>query len=318
MNMNKLYKIPSYFGYQKQTLAIGLKILAYTLFAWNNALSKYLSNPQSNNPLDVMSIIGYQYLFVAFLLLTTHARQLTSIIKSIVSPWLHVVKALCNLLALTLLNYAFKNMPLTQATGFAIFSPCLTLVLSNIIFKEPINQRKSLSLLFGIIGYILLIQQPGISSTMGMNRSYFNLLAPSIAVMLFQANTFITKHLCNQQESSFNLTLSATVIISMGTLPYLITYPEHLSITQGAVLCIMGCNVLLAFFSINKAISLVEVSFFVPLVFIKQTIISCFGYLYFREIPSSYHLLGISFGILALTIITYKPHRESISNTKLL
>ena len=121
--MNPFFQIQPYHNHHKKTYAIGLKILAYTLFAWNNALSKYLSNPQSHTPLDVMSIIGYQYLFVAILLLATHASQLSSIVASIVSPKLHVLRALCNLIALTLLNHAFKNMPLTQATGFAMFSP---------------------------------------------------------------------------------------------------------------------------------------------------------------------------------------------------
>jgi uncharacterized membrane protein len=65
----------------------------------------------------------------------------------------------------------------------------------------------------------------------------------------------------------------------------------------------MSTNMLIALYSINKALAMAEISFLLPLAFIKQVFVSFFGFLYFTEIPSLSHGIAIVIGIGAVQLL---------------
>ena len=73
----------------------------------------------------------------------------------------------------------------------------------------------------------------------------------------------------------------------------------------------MALNGTLATLALNQAIALADLTFLLPIGFLKYSIVSFFGYVYFLEIPGVNHLVGIGLTMIVLCWIN-QPDRLAL------
>ena len=279
-----------------------LKIVSFILYAWNDALSKLLTT-NSQMPLSAHSVIFYQYVFAACLLIPCYGTSFRKTQKTLIYPGYHLLRAILCTLGTVMLNQSFTVMPLSYAVGFNLLSPFITIVCAYLLFQEKLSLKKAVALLISIIAYLVLLDSRHYQQT---TISLQQCLMPTIALLCFQANTLVTKKLTQEKETNINLTLFLCIAMPLLLLPFEGMQFEKLSQEQIIILLQMAINGTLAIMALHQAIACVELTFLLPFGFLKYSIVSFFGYLYFLEVPNSIHTIGISISMLALFYLNHQ------------
>lgn len=286
-----------------------LKIMSFILYAWNDALSKQLST-DTITPIAPLSIVFIQYAIAALLLSPCFLVQIRGNLRLPTHSHLHLIRAVLCAAGIVILNQSFQIMPLSYAVGFNLLSPCLTIVCAYYFFHEALSQRKIIAILLSVLAYVVLLDS---RHDLPSDLSLQACLLPSLAMLCFQANTLVTKQLTKSHETALNLTLSLFLMIP------LLLYPLHLSMhswpsinqSQMITLCQMAINGIVAALALHRAIASVELIFLIPFGFLKYSIISGFGFLYFSEIPSMSHSVGISITLCTLILLNVRLRRPT-------
>ena len=281
-----------------------LKVISFILYAWNDALSKQLST-HATSPVAPLSIVFFQYLIAGFFLLPCFVYRLNRPIQRPTQIHLHLTRALLCAAGIVILNQSFQIMPLSYAVGFNLLSPCLTIICAYYFFHEALSKRKLIVILLSIIAYIILLDS---RHDLPNDLSLQACLLPSIALLCFQANTIVTKQLARVKETTVNLTLSLFLLIPLILIPIHTTTLSWPTLSSGQLITLtqMAVNGIVAAFALHRAIASVELIFLLPFGFLKYGIISSFGFLYFSEIPSLNHSVGISITLCTLILLNLK------------
>ena len=287
---------------KEKGLAILAKLIAIALYAGNNIISKSLTTQGPHN-LSVEAMLFYQYIFAAMLLIP-YAKISDTTWSAPKNTSHHLGRIICCCCGLIFLHDAFKHMPITQAVGFNIFSPIITLIGSFWLLQERITWEKIVLLGLSMVAYLCLLQPTSPSSS---HLNTWHMLKPSLAILCFQANTFFTKWLTQAGESAFYLTASILLCIPLSLLPIMCTtmqtYPNSVQMTM---LAWMGVNDFLAILALNYAIAKADVSFLLPLGFSKYTLIAALGYWAFQETLTPTQILGLFLGLLCVWLLKKK------------
>ena len=291
---------PITLSFSSTQIAIACKLVAIILYAVNNVLSKQITTQLTTN-ISVETMIFYQYCFACLWLIPYGYVQESS--WTIPKQWhLHLGRMCCCCVGLILLHDAFRHMPLAQAVGFNIFSPCITLIGACVLLKEKITPTKLGVLAMSIMGYLCLLNPQSQNTT---DITSWQLLQPSIAILCFQANTFLTKMLTSKNENHFYLNASIILSIPVCLLPYMIytTQQSQPILETFFWLFCMGSNDFFAMLALNYAIAQADVSFLLPLGFSKYTLISILGFCFFGEILTTYQVMGLILGLISVWLL---------------
>lgn len=294
-------------GSHRNTLASILKIISFVLYAWNDALSKLLTTT-STHTLPTHTVVFYQYLFSAVLISLVYLFSSSSRQKMTGAPY-HICRILLCSCGIILLNWSFTVMPLSYAVGFNLMSPLMTIIGAYVWFRERVTYRKLLALVVSMIAYLVLLDSSRFASATPLSLQAC--LVPSVALLCFQINTIFTKQLCRLGESSINLTQILFIGIPLVLLPFEINHPHNLTNPQLLIIGAMALNGTLATLALNQAIALADLTFLLPIGFLKYCIVGFFGYVYFLEFPSVNHLFGISLTMIVLYWIN-QPDRLTL------
>ncbi len=282
----------------KNRIATILKIISFIFYAWNDALCKKLTT-DIQLPLATHSVIFYQYSIAACILVPLYFNRKEKF-RAVIGLRYHLLRAILCTCAIILLNQSFTVMPLSYAVGFNLLSPLITLAWAYLWLREPLSNKKMFALGISAIAYIILIDSSKYQSTTILSLQ--QCLKPTIALLCFQANTLITKQLLHLGENNTNLTLTLFLLIPTLLLPFELQYLSNLSFNQLAVIACMAINVCVATFALHQAIAMADLTFLLPFGFLKYSIVTFFGYLYFLEIPHTNHMLGIA---LTMSVLYY-------------
>ena len=270
-------------------LASLLKIFSFVLYAWNDALSKLLMTTAAHS-VPTHSVVFYQYAISACLLSLVYLFRGDNRQQIVGLPY-HMARVFLCTCGIVLLNWSFSMMPLSYAVGFNLLSPFITIIVAYFWFQEPLSSRKTSALALSMFAYLILLDSSRFSQDTPL--SIHTCLLPSIALLCFQANTMLTKHLFRLGESNVNLTQLLFVCIPIILLPVEVFYPYVPSSQAFFILCLMAINGTLATLALHQAIAIADLTFLLPFGFLKYSIITFFGYIYFLEVPHISHLLGI-------------------------
>jgi len=280
---------------KKTQLATALKIISFIFYAWNDALCKKLTTG-SIAPLATHTVIFYQYALAACIIAPFYLYQKDST-KHIVGIPYHLLRTLLCTTGIILLNQSFTIMPLSYAVSFNLLSPLITVIWASIWFKESMSHQKIFALTLSIVAYFVLLDSSKYSTS---TLSIQSCLKPTIALLCFQANTVITKKLTQLKETNSHLTLFLFISIPLLLMPFELQGISQLSWQQSLTILHMAINGAIATLALHQAIAFAELTFLLPFGFLKYSIISFFGYLYFFETPNTYHLIGILLTISAI------------------
>jgi drug/metabolite transporter (DMT)-like permease len=140
-------------GGERPFLAIGLVLLAVSLFSVMDALSKLIAER-----LDPIEVVWGRYLVILGLLALPVLRRPTLLLTP--QPKLQLLRGVAVLGAALLFIFGLQRLALADATAIGFASPLLVTALSIPLLGEPVGIRRWSAVAAGFAG-ILLVVRPG-------------------------------------------------------------------------------------------------------------------------------------------------------------
>ena len=216
-------------------------------------------------------------------------------------PKNQIYRIVTNSIAMLFFFYGLTLSPLSLATALNFTAPVFTVILAIIFLKEKLTPQCLLALFLGFIG-VLFILRPDLSFNVG---GMFILLSSLIwAISLI----FIKK--LTRTDSAVTISLYAGVGMVPAT--FLMAYPylEIINIAQLAAIFFIAVIGTLAQTLLNSALKRGDLSFLLPLDFLKLIWSVIIGSVFFGESTPMLLWVGGAFiiGAATLVVMTGKKH----------
>ena len=216
-------------------------------------------------------------------------------------PKNQIYRIVTNSIAMLFFFYGLTLSPLSLATALNFTAPVFTVILAIIFLKEKLTPQCLMALFLGFIG-VLFILRPDVSFNVG---GMFILLSSLIwAISLI----FIKK--LTRTDSAITISLYAGVGMVPATFVMAYPYLEIISITQLAVIFFIAVSGTLAQTLLNSALKRGDLSFLLPLDFLKLIWSVIIGSVFFGESAPLLLWVGGAFiiGSATLIVITGKKY----------
>ena len=202
---------------------------------------------------------------------------------------------------------ALQEIPLNEVTAISYTSPLFAAIFATFILKEKLTLRRSIALLVGFIGAIIVIR-PDIKP---FNLGVILAIATSI---LWSLSNIVVKIQANTQEKLGTQLFWSTSIMIIVSCPLAIFEYLYLGkniIPSGADLVgiiIAGLFILLANLSLFISCRFADMGFIMPFSFSKLIFMAIMSYIILGEIITQHQLIGSGI-ILAATIYLVKGEK---------
>jgi len=218
---------------------------------------------------------------------------------------IHILRGVINSLTMLLTFTGISLIALEKAAALTFAVPLYATILSIIILKEVIKIHRTIGLVFGFIG-ILIVLRPGfIELEIGS-------LIIITATFMFAFVIIIVKYLTRTDSVITIMTYGLSIISPILFVIALFNWQTP-DFTQSILLvCIALCGTLVMFCS-NKALELAETSFVMPFRFTKLIWTSIIGYTIFLEIPDIWTWIG---GMIVILSVSYIAYRDSLNKSE--
>lgn len=199
---------------------------------------------------------------------------------------------------------SFKHHSLTEIYPILFSAPLILTILSYFILKEKVGIRRWAAVFLGFIG-VLIVSRPG---TVHFTIPLFGLF---IAAIMGALNVIIIRRYANTQSSiafAFYATVSGMFVSGFFTFQnYISVSPEDLKIF---ILCgvIGGIGAL----CISEASKTLESSVYAPIQYIQLVVGFIMGYLFFRDLPDTFEIIGSIIIVLSGLFIIYRENKLNI------
>ena len=216
-------------------------------------------------------------------------------------PKNQIYRIVTNSIAMLFFFYGLTLSPLSLATALNFTAPVFTVILAIIFLKEKLTPHCLMALFLGFIG-VLFILRPDLSFNVG---GMFILLSSLIwAISLI----FIKK--LTRTDSAITISLYAGVGMVPATFVMAYPYLEIISTAQLAVIFFIAVSGTLAQTLLNSALKRGDLSFLLPLDFLKLIWSVIIGGVFFGESAPMLLWVGGAFiiGSATLIVITEKKH----------
>ena len=209
-------------------------------------------------------------------------------------PKNQIYRIVTNSIAMLLFFFGLTLSPLSLATALNFTAPIFTVILAIIFLKEKLTPQCLMSLFLGFVG-VLFILRPDLSFNVG---GVLILLSSAVwAISLI----FIKK--LTRTDSAVTISLYAGVGMVPATFFMAYPYLQTISITQLGVIFFIAVSGTFAQTLLNSALKRGELSFLLPLDFLKLIWSVIIGGVIFGESAPMLLWLGGAFIIGAATLI---------------
>ena len=269
-------------------LSIILMIISGFCFVLMHSATKYLADS-----VHVFEIVFLRCALVVVVLFPFIMREGK---KSLITkqPKNQIYRIVTNSIAILFFFYGLTLSPLALATALNFTAPIFTVILAIIFLKEKLTPQCLIALFLGFMG-VLFVLRPDLSFNAG---GVFILLSSLIwAISLI----FIKK--LTRTDSAVTISLYAGVGMVPAT--FLMAYPylEKINTPQFAVIFFIAISGTLAQTLLNSALKRGDLSFLLPLDFLKLIWSVIIGSVLFGESTPILLWLGGAFIISAATLL---------------
>ena len=211
---------------------------------------------------------------------------------------IHILRSALNLPAMLLGFAALAILPLEKITAIHFVVPLMVTILAVIFLKEKIYLYRSLALIIGFLG-ILIILRPGIVDiSIGIFMALTSSLIWSVVIIL-------TKKV-SKDDSAITILSHQYLYMSLFSLPLVIYFWDQPNLkTIIFILCAAMSGTILHI-ALNHAYKLVDVSMTQPYSFLGLVVSSVIGYFVFSDKPDLYTWLGASVIFCGVILISYR------------
>ena len=214
---------------------------------------------------------------------------------------IHILRSAINCISMLCWFTAIKLMHLEKATALGFTTPLFATVLAVFFFKEKIKLHRTIALIVGFIGVIIIIRPGYIAIELGT----YLMIAASIS----WAFVLIIIKKLSKSDSSFTIVFYMLAIMTPITFFIALPYWESPSIKELFIFFIMGVGGLIAHLCLVQSLKIADTTFVMPFQYLKLIWASIIGYYIFFEIPNLWTWIGGTVLFIAVIYITY---RESI------
>ncbi len=218
---------------------------------------------------------------------------------------IHILRSIINCIAMLTWFTAIGLMSLEKATALGFTSPLFATILAIILLKEKIKIHRTIALIFGFIGIIVIIR-PGYIET-GLGTYLMIVASISWAFVLI-----IIKQL-SKNDSSLTIIFYMLAIMTPMTFCMSLSVWETPSLKDLYIFTAMGIGGLIAHLCLVKSLKIADTTLVVPFQYLKLIWASIIGYTIFFEKPDFWTWTGGTIIFFAVVYITY---REDIYKKK--
>ena len=241
---------------------------------------------------------GFLRFFFGFLIIIPYIFKTKLKVFNTSNLKIHILRSALNLPAMLLGFAALAILPLEKITAIHFVVPLLVTILAVIFLKEKIYLYRSLALIIGFLG-VLIILRPGIVDiSIGIYMALTSSLIWSVVIIL-------TKKV-SKDDSAITILSHQYLYMSLFSLPLVIYFWDQPNFkTIIFILCAAMSGTILHI-ALNHAYKLVDVSMTQPYSFLGLVLSSVIGYFVFSDKPDLYTWLGASVIFCGVILISYR------------
>jgi len=216
---------------------------------------------------------------------TTHLKQ-------------HFLRAILGLPAMLLYFSALVLLPIEKLTAISFVVPLIVTVLAVFFLGEKIYIYRTLALLLGFSGMLVIIRPGFVDISIGVYMVLFSAL-------LWSINIIITKKI-SKDDSAITILAYQSIFMSLLSFFIVLFFWEMPSLKTFIYLILAAMCGTVLHLALNHAFKLVDVSMTQPYSFLNLVFASIIGYFVFNETPDLYTWVGALIIFVGVLIISYR------------
>ena len=280
-----------------RSLSVLLMILSGVCFVAMHSAAKYLA--------DEVHIFEIVFLRCALVVVILSPFLFKEGKKSLFTkqPKNQIYRIVTNSIAILLFFYGLSISPLSLATVLNFTAPIFTVIFAVIFLKEKLTTHRLISLLLGFIG-VMCVLRPDLSLNLG------GLLVLLSSLVWASSLIFIKK--LTKTDSAVTISLYAGVGMMPATFAAAYPYLEKINFVQFLFILFIAVSGTTAQTLLNSALKRGDLSFLLPLDFLRLIWSVLLGVALFGESTSVFLWLGGLFILVASTLIVTSERKNQI------
>ena len=241
---------------------------------------------------------GFLRFFFGFLIIIPYILKTKFKVFNTSNLKIHILRSALNLPAMLLGFAALAILPLEKITAIHFVVPLMVTILAVIFLKEKIYLYRSLALIIGFLG-VLIILRPGIVDiSIGIYMALTSSLIWSVVIIL-------TKKV-SKDDSAITILSHQYFYMSLFSLPLVIYFWDLPNLKTIIFILCAAISGTILHIALNHAYKLVDVSMTQPYSFLGLVVSSVIGYFVFSDKPDLYTWLGASVIFCGVILISYR------------
>ena len=241
---------------------------------------------------------GFLRFFFGFLIITPYILKTKFEVFTTKNLKIHILRSALNLPAMLLGFAALAMLPLEKMTAIHFIVPIIVTILAVIFLKEKIYLYRSIALVIGFLGMLIILRPGIIDISIGIYMALISSLIWSVVIIL-------TKKV-SKDDSAITILSHQYVYMSLFSFPLVIYFWDQPSLkTIIFILCAAMSGTILHI-ALNHAYKLVDVTMTQPYSFLGLVVSSIIGYFVFSDKPDFYTWLGASVIFCGVLLISYR------------
>ena len=241
---------------------------------------------------------GFLRFFFGFLIIIPYILKTKFKVFNTSNLKIHILRSALNLPAMLLGFAALAILPLEKITAIHFVVPLMVTILAVIFLKEKIYLYRSLALIIGFLG-VLIILRPGIVDiSIGIYMALTSSLIWSVVIIL-------TKKV-SKDDSAITILSHQYLYMSLFSLPLVIYFWDQPNLKTIIFILCAAISGTILHIALNHAYKLVDVSMTQPYSFLGLVVSSVIGYFVFSDKPDLYTWLGASVIFCGVILISYR------------
>tara|TARA_B110000263_G_C15275562_1_gene495701 strand:+ start:397 stop:1326 length:930 start_codon:yes stop_codon:yes gene_type:complete len=199
---------------------------------------------------------------------------------------------------------SFKYHSLTEIYPILFSAPLILTILSYFILKEKVGIRRWVAVFIGFVG-VLIVSRPG---TIHFTIPLFGLF---IAAIMASLQVIIIRQYANTQSSlAFAFYGTVSGLFTSG----IFTSQNFISVSSVDLVIFIICGVIggIGALCISEASKILESSVYAPIQYIQIVLGFIMGYIFFRDLPDIFEIIGSIVIILSGLFIIYRENKLNI------
>ena len=224
---------------------------------------------------------------------------------------IQLLRGVLGLICGALIVNSFKRHALIEIYPILFSTPLILTILSHFILKEKVGIRRWSAVLIGFTG-VLIVSRPG---TIHFTLPLFGLF---FAAIILAVNVLIIRRFANTQ-SSIAFTFYGTVVGFV--ISGIFSFQNFVSVPLADVIIFITCGIIggIGSLCITGAAKILESSEFAPIQYVQLVAGFIMGYLFFRDLPDVFEIIGSLVIVFSGLFIIYRENklniRPFVSNT---